>query len=87
MAKVGLTPNGYRRFSWTAADAQMRAWFRTSAVARGLTVETDRNGNLWAYRGDPAAQNLIVTGSHLDSVPDGGAIRRTVGGCLRLCRS
>jgi N-carbamoyl-L-amino-acid hydrolase len=36
-------------------------------------VETDRNGNLWAWRGDPGAGDAVVTGSHFDSVPGGGA--------------
>jgi N-carbamoyl-L-amino-acid hydrolase len=36
-------------------------------------VETDRNGNLYGWRGDPAAGEAVVTGSHFDSVPHGGA--------------
>ena len=66
------TTNGYRRFSWTAADAEMRDWFSAQATARRLSLEIDRNGNLWAYRGDPAEGGVVATGSHLDSVPDGG---------------
>ena len=63
---------GYRRFAWTAADGECRAWFRAQTEARGLTYEVDRNGNQWAWQGDPLAGEAIVTGSHLDSVPDGG---------------
>jgi N-carbamoyl-L-amino-acid hydrolase len=37
----------------------------------GLDVETDRNGNLWAWWGAPGP-GAVVTGSHLDSVPGGG---------------
>ncbi|MEU6162423.1 allantoate amidohydrolase [Streptomyces sp. NPDC047130] len=70
---------GYRRFAWTAADGDCRAWFREQAEARGLTVETDRNGNQWAWLGDPAAGDAVVTGSHLDSVPDGGAFDGPLG--------
>ncbi|MFJ8542895.1 allantoate amidohydrolase [Streptomyces sp. NPDC093586] len=70
---------GYRRFAWTGADADCRAWFRQQAEARGLTYETDRNGNQWAWLGDPAAGNAVVTGSHLDSVPDGGAFDGPLG--------
>ena len=68
---------GYRRYSWTAADAECRAWFTRHAEQRGLAVEPDNNGNLWAWW-DPATPgnqrriDAIVTGSHLDSVPDGG---------------
>ncbi|MGW4381640.1 allantoate amidohydrolase [Kitasatospora sp. NPDC004531] len=64
---------GYRRHAWNSADAECRAWFEEQARARGLRYETDRNGNQWAWLGDPAAGDAVVTGSHLDSVPDGGA--------------
>ncbi|RSS63391.1 allantoate amidohydrolase [Streptomyces sp. WAC06614] len=70
---------GYRRYAWTAADQDCRAWFRAQAEARGLTYELDRNGNQWAWLGDPAAGDAVVTGSHLDSVPDGGAFDGPLG--------
>lgn len=70
---------GYRRYAWTAADTDCRAWFRAQAEARGLTLETDRNGNQWAWLGDPLAPDAVVTGSHLDSVPDGGAFDGPLG--------
>ncbi|WP_191289794.1 allantoate amidohydrolase [Kitasatospora herbaricolor] len=64
---------GYRRHAWDGADAECRAWFREQAESRGLAYELDRNGNQWAWLGDPEAGDAVVTGSHLDSVPDGGA--------------
>ncbi|CAM5521521.1 allantoate amidohydrolase [Streptomyces abikoensis] len=70
---------GYRRLAWTGADADCRSWFRAQAEARGLVYETDRNGNQWAWLGDPAAGDAVVTGSHLDSVPDGGAFDGPLG--------
>ncbi|MGK5533907.1 allantoate amidohydrolase [Streptomyces sp. URMC 129] len=70
---------GYRRFAWTGADADCRAWFREAARARGLAYEVDRNGNQWAWLGDPAAGDAVVTGSHLDSVPGGGAFDGPLG--------
>ncbi|WP_329300065.1 allantoate amidohydrolase [Streptomyces sp. NBC_00659] len=70
---------GYRRFAWTGADTDCRAWFRQQAESRGLTYELDRNGNQWAWLGDPAAGDAVVTGSHLDSVPDGGAFDGPLG--------
>jgi N-carbamoyl-L-amino-acid hydrolase len=48
-----------------------------------MDVEVDRNGNLWAWwlppgwTGDP--RDAFVTGSHLDSVPDGGAFDGPLG--------
>jgi beta-ureidopropionase / N-carbamoyl-L-amino-acid hydrolase len=70
---------GYRRFAWTDADAACRAWFRRQAESRGLAYEVDRNGNQWAWSGDAARGGAVVTGSHLDSVPDGGAFDGPLG--------
>jgi beta-ureidopropionase / N-carbamoyl-L-amino-acid hydrolase len=80
LSPIGRTGRGYRRYTWTRADADCRAWFTTQAQARGLEVVTDRNGNLWAWW-DVAGprRDAIVTGSHLDSVPDGGAFDGPLG--------
>ena len=80
---------GYRRFAWSDADLEARSWFVTAARARGLDVQTDRNGNLWAWwlpagwSGEP--RDAFVTGSHLDSVPDGGAFDGPLGVISALC--
>lgn len=78
---IGRHPasRGYRRFAWTGVDLECRAWFKEQAEARGLDYEVDRNGNQWAWLGDPAAGDAVVTGSHLDSVPDGGAFDGPLG--------
>ena len=71
---------GYRRFAWTREDADLREWFAGEAEARGLDVAADRAGNLVAWWGDPDADGPgVVTGSHLDSVPDGGAFDGPLG--------
>ncbi|MCX4753145.1 allantoate amidohydrolase [Kitasatospora purpeofusca] len=70
---------GYRRFAWNSADAECRSWFEQQARDRGLHYELDRNGNQWAWLGDPAGEGAVVTGSHLDSVPDGGAFDGPLG--------
>ncbi|MDT0270433.1 allantoate amidohydrolase [Streptomyces sp. DSM 44915] len=81
LAPVGRHPasGGYRRYAWTGADAELRSWFQAQATARGLAYEVDRNGNQWAWHGDPTAGDAVVTGSHLDSVPDGGAFDGPLG--------
>src|SRR5215469_5892341 len=80
---VGLdaATGGYRRYSFTEADAACREWFVKTASERNLRVGPDRNGNLWAWWDVPAAagRTAVVTGSHLDSVPDGGAFDGPVG--------
>jgi N-carbamoyl-L-amino-acid hydrolase len=82
LSPVGRDPStgGYRRFAWTAADATLREWFTGEAERRGLDVTTDRAGNLWAWTADPdAGEPGLVLGSHLDSVPDGGAFDGPLG--------
>jgi len=73
------TSGGYRRFVWTDADLTLREWFVGQANARGMGLHEDRAGNLWAWWGDPTAGNAVVTGSHLDSVPSGGAFDGPLG--------
>jgi N-carbamoyl-L-amino-acid hydrolase len=71
---------GYRRFAWTGTDAVLREWFRGEAERRGLDVVADRAGNLWAWTANPDAEGPgLVVGSHLDSVPDGGAFDGPLG--------
>lgn len=74
LAPIGLDPGtgGYRRFSWTPVDSQLRSWFVDEARSRRLRVEKDRNANLWAFLGDVGEGEVVAVGSHLDSVPDGG---------------
>ncbi|MEI6372943.1 MAG: allantoate amidohydrolase [Actinomycetes bacterium] len=73
---------GYRRYAFNAAELECREWFTSTAQARGLEVETDRNGNLWAWwipAGVSPELPALVVGSHLDSVPDGGAFDGPLG--------
>ncbi|QOC93254.1 allantoate amidohydrolase [Micromonospora craniellae] len=64
---------GYLRYALTAPELRLRAWFREQADARGMPVAQDGNGNLFAWWGDPDAGGAVLTGSHFDSVPHGGA--------------
>ena len=81
LAPVGRSAatGGYRRYAWTAADAELREWFAAEAGRRGLQLTSDRAGNQWAWWGDPADGPAVVVGSHLDSVPDGGAFDGPLG--------
>ena len=82
LAPVGRDPatGGYRRFAWTSTDGTLREWFTGEAQQRGMDVVPDRAGNLWAWTSDPdAGRPGLVLGSHLDSVPDGGAFDGPLG--------
>ena len=76
---------GYFRQPWTSAEREMAAWFADAARSRGLRLAEDGVGNVVAWWDPPAsgedgqterraaAEQAVLTGSHLDSVPDGGA--------------
>ncbi|MFE4195711.1 allantoate amidohydrolase [Paenarthrobacter sp. NPDC056912] len=69
---------GYSRAVYTTPELDLRQWFIEQAEQRGLDVETDRNGIIWAWWGSPQ-DGALVTGSHLDSVPGGGAFDGPLG--------
>ena len=81
LAGIGRNPTsgGYDRLAWTGVDAECRQWFEQCAEALGLEVEVDRNGNLWAWWNESAPGSVLLLGSHLDSVPSGGAFDGPLG--------
>ncbi|NYE36623.1 N-carbamoyl-L-amino-acid hydrolase [Nocardioides cavernae] len=76
LAPVGRSASsgGYNRSPWDSAEVELRDWFVEACAVRGLTVETDGVGNqvAWWEGADPQAPG-VLTGSHLDSVLEGGA--------------
>jgi N-carbamoyl-L-amino-acid hydrolase len=64
---------GYHRYALSEPDLVLRDWFRNQADARDMPVTEDGNGNLFAWWGRPWGTGTVVTGSHFDSVPHGGA--------------
>jgi N-carbamoyl-L-amino-acid hydrolase len=73
LSELGLAPGGgYARHGWNDAELACREWFSEQSAERGLALDRDGNGNLWAWWGEPRP-GAVVTGSHLDSVPNGGA--------------
>ncbi len=79
LAPLGRAPDGsYQRLAWSDAELSCRDWFRRQARLRNMLLDEDRNGNLWAWWGEPGA-GAIVTGSHLDSVPGGGGFDGPLG--------
>ncbi len=81
---------GYSRPVYSDAELTLREWFVAEATARALEVSTDANGIIWAWWDLPAAEQsstgvdasrvgALVTGSHLDSVPGGGAFDGPLG--------
>lgn len=79
LARFGATPaGGVSRASFSAADRGARAWLLAQCDAIGLEVRRDGLGNLFCRlpRGSGAP---VGTGSHIDSVPDGGRFDGALG--------
>ena len=74
LAPVGRSARtgGYFRQPFTSADEEAHAWFLTECDHRDLRVERDGFGNVVAWW-DSGSGPGVLTGSHLDSVLDGGA--------------
>ncbi len=74
LAPVGRSSDsgGYFRQPWAGAETELRAWFAAAAADRGLRLESDPLGNQVAWW-DVGSGPAVLTGSHLDSVLDGGA--------------
>lgn len=78
VAGIGRNPSGgYTRLPWEPATMELREWFAGQAAAAGLELTEDGNGNQVAWLGH-GPQTLLL-GSHLDSVPDGGALDGPLG--------
>jgi beta-ureidopropionase / N-carbamoyl-L-amino-acid hydrolase len=74
LAPVGrsATSGGYFRQPFASAERELAGWFAEQCEARGLRVESDAFGNTVAWW-DVGSGPGVLTGSHLDSVLDGGA--------------
>jgi N-carbamoyl-L-amino-acid hydrolase len=71
-------PDGSRRLCWTPEWLEARAMLRKSLSTLPVEVDIDEAGNLWAVlRGD--RPDMLVIGSHLDSVPKGGWLDGALG--------
>jgi beta-ureidopropionase / N-carbamoyl-L-amino-acid hydrolase len=82
LAAIGQDPaGGWTRLAWTEEDRAARSWFESEAAARGLTVDQDPAGNLWAWWTGPAGGSgeVVAVGSHLDTVRRGGAYDGALG--------
>lgn len=82
LAPVGRSAEsgGYFRQPFGSAELELRAWFGEQVAARGLALESDGFGNLTAWwRPEGVTGPGVLTGSHLDSVLDGGAFDGPLG--------
>jgi N-carbamoyl-L-amino-acid hydrolase len=74
---------GYNRIGLSDADMAARGWFAQVMRDDGLGVHTDAAGNVFGRFG-PADGACVMAGSHLDTVPEGGAFDGALGVCVAL---
>jgi N-carbamoyl-L-amino-acid hydrolase len=86
LAKLGRHANGIDRALATPQERAAREKFAEWARAAGYTLTQDRVGNLFARRrGSRDDARPILVGSHLDTVPTGGAYDGAYGVVAALC--
>lgn len=74
---------GYNRVGFSDADTAVREWFGEQMVGDGLAVHSDAVGNVFGRYG-PLDGPCILAGSHLDTVPEGGAFDGALGCAVAL---
>ncbi len=74
---------GFNRIGFSEADMAVRDWFADAMTADGLAVRRDGAANVFGRFG-PTDGPAIITGSHLDTVPEGGAFDGALGACVAL---
>ena len=83
LAPVGrASSGGYLRQPFTSAEREARSWFLEECLRRGLRLEEDGFGNVvawWDAVSSQGDQKAVLTGSHLDSVIQGGAFDGPLG--------
>ncbi|MFQ5934147.1 MAG: M20/M25/M40 family metallo-hydrolase [Dehalococcoidia bacterium] len=91
LARIGRVPEGgVSRFSLTPADIQGRDLVIGIMRALGLSVKVDAIGNIRGRReGQDPSLPLVMMGSHIDSVPNGGDFDGPTGvmGALEVVRT
>ncbi len=84
----GHGTGGARRVCWTDEWVKARDYVHEQLVAIGADIERDEAGNVWAYlRG--SGDGMVIVGSHVDSVPEGGWLDGVLGiaGALEVLRA
>jgi hydantoinase/carbamoylase family amidase len=83
LSAFGRAPGGgISRTSYSAADLEARRWFEGRCAEAGLPMRTDGLGNIMVRLTPPDADPslpAVWTGSHLDSVPEGGGYDGALG--------
>ncbi|MBI4593972.1 MAG: Zn-dependent hydrolase [Candidatus Rokubacteria bacterium] len=95
LAGFGALPGGgVTRPAWSPPHEAARAWLLDEMRAAGLAAWVDAAGNIFGGLGTSAfdaARPVVLTGSHIDTVPEGGILDGALGvltglECLQVIR-
>ena len=86
LAAIGRTgQNGSNRQAFSDEDMAGRAYFKELMAEAGLTIREDAFGNIIGrLEGTDASLPAIATGSHIDTVPNGGHFDGVAGSVASL---
>src|SRR5207245_5570313 len=79
----GLADGGVDRLAWSDADLAGRRWFAKRMQEAGLEARLDAALNVFGHVPGTTGPYLL-TGSHLDSVPNGGRLDGAYGAVAAL---
>ena len=83
LARFGALPGGgVTRMCWSPAHEEARAWLLGEIKTAGLTPWVDTAGNVFGglgLAGFDRARPAVLTGSHIDTVPEGGILDGALG--------
>lgn len=83
LSAIGRQPNGgLDRLAWSNADLAGRRWFAERIRESGLEPRVDAALNVFGHM-PGAAGPFVLTGSHLDGVPNGGRLDGAYGAWRR----
>src|SRR5574341_78499 len=78
LGSIGRSPQGgVSRPSFSDADMQARRWLTDRITAAGMEARMDAAGNI--FGGWQTGSPVILAGSHIDSVPNGGRFDGALG--------
>ena len=79
LSRFGRNPGGQgiSRFCWSPAHEAARAWLIAEMKRAGLTTWVDPAGNTFGRLGN--GSSTVMTGSHIDTVPQGGPLDGALG--------
>src|SRR5215470_472930 len=90
----GLPGGGVTRRAWSEVHEEARTWLIAEMRGAGLTTWMDPAGNTFGGLGADAIapqRPVVLTGSHIDTVPEGGMLDGALGviaglECLQVIR-